>query len=74
MLLLEIYVWTVFLSFMFYVIVNSVYDQEINVSYKDVEINPVVVFFIPVINMIFLVYEIVIMAQAIAEWIHDKWM
>lgn len=55
----ENYVWTVFFSFMFYMVLyaGSDLDLDLRIRFKGKEINPTIMFFIPIVNLLLMVYE-----------------
>lgn len=71
MILLEFYVWTVFFSFLFYTMINlSNADKEVEliVRYKGNEINPIIAFLLPIVNLIVMVYEVALMVEIVKKW------
>ena len=57
--LIEFYVWTVIFAFMFYMVLyaGSDTDLDIHITFRGREIHPVAVFFIPIVNLLLMVYE-----------------
>lgn len=67
--LIECYVWTVFFSFMFYMVLyaGSDKDLDIHISFKGMEIHPVVMFFLPILNFLVMVYECILIIEIFKE-------
>lgn len=63
--ILEFYIWTVFFAFIFYMVLyaGSDEDLDIHIAFKGIEIHPVVIFFIPFVNLLFMIYEWILIIE-----------